>query len=95
MSLEVVQRGFDGYGGNFRLINLRVTYHVTYIFITGGATWHPRGSHVSLWKPSSGGVDQAYVATWHILPRQHPSTTHTPSPRSDLGPVPVPPPDPT
>jgi len=31
----------------------------------------PRGSHVACWKPSSGGVDQSVVATWHSLPRQH------------------------
>ena len=31
---------------------------------------------------------QSCVVTWHILPRQHPSPPHTPSPRSDLGPPP-------
>ena len=63
-----------------------IVCHVTYTCIE----WEmPRGSHVSLGKLSSGGVDQSDIAMWHTLPRQYPSPPTTPSrPRSDLGSVP-------
>ena len=41
----------------------------TWRFSTNGCATH--GSQVSLWKPSSGGVDQSEVATWHSLPSQN------------------------